>query len=231
MPLTSDGLLQPLPRVVVPVREPVDDQPAADRVGEVERLDGQPLAGEGVLRAAGSGPSRRGAGSPRTRSASPPRPPAAARSGGSSPAAASRALKAGGQQKRGRWWAIWRCHHAPVVRRVVAPDVQLARDAALGEQPAIRRVWGSDCVGCTSQAPWPTTSTIWSRLAQPVEVLAVQAGHVVRRVGEVRGLAAVAPGPPGATGRSFRRGRSRPGRGRRGSARAAARGRRRASSP
>ena len=42
------GLLQPLARVVVPVRQPVDDQLGADRVVEPERLDGEPLARDRV---------------------------------------------------------------------------------------------------------------------------------------------------------------------------------------
>ena len=75
-------LLQPLPRVVVPVREPVDDQVVAGAVAQVERLDGDPLAVEGVPGAAGARrPGPAGAGSPRTPSASPPRYRAATRSG------------------------------------------------------------------------------------------------------------------------------------------------------
>jgi hypothetical protein len=42
-PIHQRGLLEPLARVVVPVGEPVYDQPGADRVGELERLDGEPL--------------------------------------------------------------------------------------------------------------------------------------------------------------------------------------------
>ena len=48
-PVDQRGLLQPLARVVVPVRQPVDHQLGADRVVEVERLDGEPLAGHGVV--------------------------------------------------------------------------------------------------------------------------------------------------------------------------------------
>ena len=54
------GLLQPLAGVEVPVGEPVDDQAGAHRVGEVERLDRQALAGEPVLGASTfSGPTKR----------------------------------------------------------------------------------------------------------------------------------------------------------------------------
>ena len=54
-------LLEPLPRVVIPVREPVDDQVVAGVVAQAERLDGDPLAVEGVLAAArpADRPSRR----------------------------------------------------------------------------------------------------------------------------------------------------------------------------
>ncbi len=48
-------LLQPLPRVVVPVSEPVDDQAVAWVVAQAERLDGEPLAIEGMPGAAGAG--------------------------------------------------------------------------------------------------------------------------------------------------------------------------------
>src|SRR5262249_21704184 len=42
-------LLQPLPGVVVPVRQPVDDQLVAGFVAQAERLDGDPLDVEGVI--------------------------------------------------------------------------------------------------------------------------------------------------------------------------------------
>ena len=54
-PVDQRGLLQPLARVVVPVGEPVDDELGAHRVHQVERLDGQPLAAEGVRAAVGEG--------------------------------------------------------------------------------------------------------------------------------------------------------------------------------
>ncbi len=44
------------------------------------------------------------------------------------------------------------------MRGVRAPHVEPVREALGAEQPGQRRVEGSDCVGCTSQAPVPTQS-------------------------------------------------------------------------
>ena len=48
-------LLQPFPRHVIPVRQPVDDQRVAGLVPQIERLDGDPLGVEDVPGAARAG--------------------------------------------------------------------------------------------------------------------------------------------------------------------------------
>ena len=50
-PVHHRDLLEPLPRVVVPVREAVDDQVVPGPVAQAERLDGDPFGVEGVLAA------------------------------------------------------------------------------------------------------------------------------------------------------------------------------------
>ena len=83
------------------------------------------------------------------------------------------------------------------MRHVVPPQVQLVPDALVGQQaghPA--RVDGSAPV-VSSHMPLPADQQQATPGAQPVEVVAVQVGHVVQRVVEVQGVAALAPAAPG----------------------------------
>ena len=54
-PVHERGLLEPLAGVVVPVREAVDDETRPDRVGQLERLDGEPFGLDLVDHARGVG--------------------------------------------------------------------------------------------------------------------------------------------------------------------------------
>ena len=74
-------LLQPLPRVVVPVREAVDDEVVARLLAQRERLDRHALDVERVAPPTGPGRRRAGGSAPRTRWASRSRCRAAARRG------------------------------------------------------------------------------------------------------------------------------------------------------
>ena len=85
----------------------------------------------------------------------------------------------------------------PVMADLVAPEIEFATDALLLSMAASRTVDGSAPVGWVSQAPCPTTSKIDNRPAT-IQMITVQVRHVVGRIGEVRGIAAVAPRAPGA---------------------------------
>ena len=118
-------LLQPLARDEVPPREAVDDEVVARLVAQVERLDRDPLAAH-VMR----------------RPVVLHRPdPLQQRLEGARPVLlgaeqeADQVRSVGHQQNLGRWWAIWARQDVPVVRDVVAPQVELVADPLLGEQP------------------------------------------------------------------------------------------------
>ena len=84
----------------------------------------------------------------------------------------------------------------PVVGGVVAPDVEVVGDAAFGEQGA--HPFGLGQRGGRVGLPGALADgeDDVQPLAQPGEVVAVQLGDVVGGVGEVRRLAALAPGVP-----------------------------------
>src|SRR5580765_3564914 len=80
----------------------------------------------------------------------------------------------------------------PVVRRVLAPDVQLVWDPLPREQRGepLGRV---ECAGRVLPRASPDDEDEVNSGAEPVEVLAVQVGDVVERVVEIEAVAAVTP--------------------------------------
>ena len=83
------------------------------------------------------------------------------------------------------------------MRHVVTPDVQLVADALVGE-PA------GELAGTRQRSGWVYLPGALAddeqqrdSVPQPVEVVAVQVGHVVHRVVEIGGVAAFTPGMPG----------------------------------
>src|SRR3954465_4871212 len=84
----------------------------------------------------------------------------------------------------------------PVVCGVVAPDVQVVRDALLAEQAAHLPRGGQRAGRVGLPRTLADNEYDVEPLAQPVEVVAVQGGEVVGGVGEVRRLAALAPAAP-----------------------------------
>src|ERR671919_2314751 len=81
-----------------------------------------------------------------------------------------------------------RAPRRPVVRDVVAPEVQLVPDALASEQPreAARAL---ERAGRVLPLPLPAAEEEADTGAQPVEVVAVEVRHVVHRVVEVRRVA------------------------------------------
>src|SRR5689334_2050981 len=83
----------------------------------------------------------------------------------------------------------------PVVRDVVTPQVELAADAPLAEQVG-HLPGGVQRAGRVLPLALAADQQHGQLPAQPVEVVAVQVGHVVDRVVEVGLLAALAPAAP-----------------------------------
>ena len=90
----------------------------------------------------------------------------------------------------------------PVVRDVVAPQVQLVADALLGEHPGEPLRGRAARPVVSSHWPWPQTSSRLSRDAQPLEVVAAEMRDVVDRVVEVGRARRARPSRSRSTGRS-----------------------------
>ena len=188
------GLLEPLARVVVPVGEAVDHQAGAHRVGEPERLDREPLAAYLVPLAAVD--HRADPGQDRLEGPWPVLLGAEEEPDQVSVGVSHGTEHNRHQQNLGRWWAICRCHHGQSCAESWPHSSSSHGICLLCSRCARCRADGSDPVGSTSQAPCPTVSSRKTRLAQPVQVVAVEVLDVVGRVVEVRRVAALAPGVP-----------------------------------
>ena len=169
-------LLQPGARQVVPPREPVDHERVARPVAQVERLVDDPLGAQLVAvdraeprdeRLERGGPVLLGA-----------------------EQQADHVLRSSDEPRQMvRDLAPPR---RPVVRDVVAPEVDL-----VPECPSRRAARRSGCVESSapvvsSHCPWPQTRTSEACASQPVEMVAVEVRDVVHRVVEVDRFAALA---------------------------------------
>ena len=138
-------------------------------------------------------PARAAARSPRTRSASPPRCRAAARSG----ASFGHAFSSGSTEPRQVVAQAARATTASRAGRRSPTRRARAGSPCSASSSANARVLGSDRVGSTSKAPWPTTSSRLSRSRSQSRWSPCEVADVGHRVVEVGRVALLAPGLPG----------------------------------
>src|SRR5215207_6166849 len=185
-PVHQGDLLEPFPRVVVPVGEAVDDQGVADGLTQVEGLDGDPLGGHLVglaveLDARGE-PAQVLLERGRPVVLGPEQQADQVGPGHGAPSSDEPRQVVGELGPPGR----------PVVGHVVAPQVGLVADALLAQQ-AVEGLGRLERPG--GVLPLALTADQQQRqpAPQPVEVVAAEVGHVIHRAVEVDGVAALAP--------------------------------------